>query len=174
MALIEWIAKRRAFRALPNRKAFSATLFCALAILLGSPAASGQEARLSDWNGVYEYGYNGGATRGGSPIFVLYKLSISSAAEKASAVLDIAGFQTDQVLVCDVAGDAQELAVKFREYQNGKTENEYGVAEYKVGATLFYLHIDHAKGARRLVTTWAAMTPDPHLPGTSAYFRKTN
>jgi hypothetical protein len=69
----------------------------------------------------------------------------------------VQGFQTNESLVCDVSGTHEQIAVSFRTYQNGRTQNEYGVAVYQPGQVLFTLR-RAADGA--LVTTWGALRPD--------------
>jgi hypothetical protein len=131
-------------------------------------AAQTGAADLNAWSGEYQYANTPGRTAGGTPAIVSYQLAITAAAS-AKGELRVQGFQTDESLVCDVTGTPDEIAISFRTYQNGRTQNEFGVAVYQPGQVLFTLR-RAADGA--LVTTWGALRPDGTQEVSGRFFER--
>jgi hypothetical protein len=126
----------------------------------------------ANWQGAYEYDYNGGKTFGGSPVTEHYTLRISSNIVVDAATLTINGFQKDEVIYGDISGNSNEFSVLFHSYANGQILNEYGVAQFRVGDVLMTLRKAWTQNGVRLETTWGAIVPGDKLSKTGLYFKK--
>ena len=120
----------------------------------------------SNWGGTYRYESALGNTTGGSPIVMDYVLVISG----QDCSLSIDGFQTMDRIKCIADADDSTLHVKFKSYENGAIENEFGVQIYEVGQVLF----DLTMSGDKITTTWQAEMPDEKFPRTDTYFMKVD
>ena len=142
-----------------------------LAALLAALLFAGCSATraVPSWSGAYEYVDNGGATAGGTPIVVTYRLEIPAGAA-SQGTLRITGFQRDDTIRCDVSGMPPEATVRFRSYGDGQTANAFGVTVYQPNQILFSLRTDGSNG---LVTAWQGLKPDGARTESGRYFQKT-
>lgn len=134
--------------------------------LAAAPAiAQGVPPGLDAWTGHYRYEWQGGRTAGGSGIVVTYDLRVSA----RNCRLDIAGFQTDEHILCEIGVDATTLWVRFRSYADGKLTNRYNVARYRPGQELFRLK---RAGGGAPLTEWEALSPEPGRTPPAIRFRQ--
>ncbi len=87
---------------------------------------------------------------------------------KAGCVLVAEGYQTDTYIRCTATPAGTGVRIAFKSHRDGSLVNDYGVAQYKPGATLFTL----TRGKRGVVTTWGAYEPDGIKGKSGVYFRK--
>jgi hypothetical protein len=122
-----------------------------------SAASTASPESLKLWAGNYEYTHDAGRTAGGTGVVVTYRLEIPGNIP-SQARLSIVGFQTNDILLCDIAGTPEQIAVSFRSHADGRTANEFGVSVYQPRQVLFTVR---AVGDKRdLVTSWDALKPD--------------
>jgi len=119
-----------------------------------------------DWDGTYSYESAQGNTVGGSSIVMKYVLVISS----QDCSLSIDGFQTMDRIKCTANAEKSTLHIRFKSYENGAVENEFGVQVYKVGQVLF----DLTRSGAKITTTWQGEVPDEKLPRTGTYFMRVS
>lgn len=134
-----------------------------------APALSAKHtatARSDTWAGVYEYEDSLGHTAPGTFAVVLYTLSVPDTQNQAQ--LRIQGYQVDEAILCNILMQPNGLTVKFRSYDNGKIENEYGTVVYEPDAILFILERGEKIGT--FITTWKALTPDGSKLSKGEYF----
>jgi hypothetical protein len=105
----------------------------ALAILLLT-LCSAALAR-DGWDGRYAWQASYGQTAGGSTMVQDYRLTITG--KLCSIAVD--GYQTQDKLLCTVAGSADKITLRFASYESGAPTNAYGVQIYRVGQPLIAL-----------------------------------
>jgi len=131
-------------------------------------AATRTDDRLQSWSGNYEFTDTAGKTVGGTVPVVTYRLAIDERTP-SRGTLNIVGFQTTQKLQCDVSGNSDQIAVAFRSYESGRTENEFGVSVYQPHQVLFTLQ-RAGDNKQELVTNWQALKPDGVEATSGKYF----
>ena len=94
-------------------------------------------------------------------MMVTYRLDIAPGHENRDCLLRIEGYQTNETIVCKLAGDGTAVAVTFHTYGDGRLVNAYGTKRYDVGAPLFVLR----RTGPALRTEWKALSPDGVGPG---------
>jgi hypothetical protein len=110
---------------------------------------------LSPWHGEYLYETAAGHTAGGSPITMELTLTIKKSALSESCLFQAVGFQTYKKIVCTLAGNGDNLEVKFKNYEEGTL-----LKKYKAGEVLFVLEKSDGKDNKtRYVPHWAAYQP---------------
>ena len=137
----------------------------ALAATAGSALAQGAPPGMDAWTGNYRYEWGGGRSAGGSGIVVTYDLRVSARACR----LDIAGFQTDEHILCEIGADPNTLWVRFRSYADGKLTNRHNVARYRPGQELFRLR---RNGSGPPLTEWEALSPEPGRTPAAIRFKR--
>ncbi|MGX5777314.1 DUF5991 domain-containing protein [Methylorubrum zatmanii] len=136
---------------------------------LSPPAFAEEGAAAREWQGRYRYEHAAGRTAGGTGIVVIYDLSLGPPGTRGGCVLSMAGFQTDERLLCQAQREGDGLTVTFHRYPDGRTVNTYGVAVYRPGQPLFRL----SRSEAGLVTRWQGLRPDGQaVPETGSFFVK--
>lgn len=141
---------------------FSMAAFCALQLLLASACQSS-----ADWHGVYKFSEKLGEDPGGAAMLVEYRLELDG----DRCLLQIAGYQSDTRILCDLDAVDDTAAIRFRSYGNGEVKNIYGVQVYQVGELLFVLRRPSA-GSEALVTEWGGLVPDSVEETSGNYFAR--
>ncbi|WP_294261285.1 DUF5991 domain-containing protein [uncultured Sphingomonas sp.] len=133
----------------------------AMAMMTAAPAMA-----QPGWNGTYVFESDLGrdAVGQGYAIGVEHRLTLG----RGGCRLTAEGFQSNEDIRCTATPTANGLRIAFKGYADGGTTNQYGVAQYKPGATLFTL----TRGKRGVVTTWGAYEPDGIKGKSGVYFRK--
>ena len=139
-----------------------------LLLAVSSVACSGTRA-VSSWSGAYEYVDSAGATAGGTPVVVTYRLQVP-ASTPSQGTLRITGFQRDETIRCDVLATPVEMTIRFRSYADGRTANAFGISVYQPNQLLFSVQPGPAND---LVTTWQGLRPDGARTESGRYFQKT-
>jgi hypothetical protein len=122
-------------------------------------------AQTDNWYGTYKYEALLGENVAKDKIAIEYTFILDD--EKCQVVSQ--GYQTDEKILCVTQESGNDLTVKFRSYQDGSTENIYGVEVYPVNSMLFKL----TRTDKTLITTWGTLSPDESLPS-GEYFAKKN
>ena len=135
------------------------------------PASSQDANALASWAGRYEFTDSAGRTVGGTGVVTTYRLEVPREASSPCS-MQIAGFQSDTTLLCELSATPAELSVRFLSYADGRTVNEFGVTVYEPHQVLFTLR--RGAGEKRLATTWQALRPDGVREQSGAYFEKTD
>lgn len=91
------------------------------------------------WVGEYHYSIVGGETARHLPVTTDITVKISQQGNTVKCQLDADGYQTYDRIVCTPVMDNHQLTLRFKSYTDGSIVNPLGVAEYKVGETLFSL-----------------------------------
>lgn len=138
------------------------TAITAMAMMAAAPAMA-----QPGWNGTYVFeadlGRDGAGA--GNAIGVEHRLTLGG---RGGCRLTAEGFQSNEDIRCTATPTANGVRIAFKGYADGGTTNQYGVAQYKPGATLFTL----TRGKRGIVTTWGAYEPDGIKGKSGVYFRK--
>jgi len=145
----------------------------ALLLLVASTSAE-MRAQTSanaaiDWRGHYAYEADAGRASGGVEAMVSYELTVFEGDTQPAAKLSIEGYQSDETIFCDISPSGERLDVLFKSYDDGRTVNKYGVAQYRLGDVLFTL----SKRGERLTTQWGKLRPDGTKKQQGVFFLKT-
>lgn len=114
------------------------------------------------WVGEYHYSIVGGETARHLPVTTDITLKISQQGNLVKCQLNADGYQTYDRIVCTPVMDNHQLTLQFKSYTDGNTVNPLGVAEYKVGETLFSLEqaADTTEKKQNLFTPhWGKYSP---------------
>ncbi|MGD8595305.1 MAG: DUF5991 domain-containing protein [Gammaproteobacteria bacterium] len=129
---------------------------------------------VSDWVGQYKYEASAGETVGGSAIITELQLNIGKDDAKNPCLLQETGYQLNETIVCSYSANNNQLTIHFKSYPNGKIVNQFDVAEYKVGETLFSIE-KKMEGPKpeRYTIIWGSFSPYETMPEKSDdYFKK--
>jgi hypothetical protein len=115
------------------------------------------------WLGTYQYVAELGENVAEDKVIVEYIFRLTSQECKITAQ----GYQMDEAILCSAEPTGKILNVRFKSYEDGSTQNIYGVAVYNPGEVLFTLSLDN----QNVVTTWKELTPDESC-SSGIYFEK--
>ena len=111
---------------------------------------------VGPWDGEYSYGTAGGHTAGGSPVTMELTLTIKKSGADETCLLNVAGFQTDERMVCTLTDKGNKLEIRFKSYDDKSLLK----IPYEVGGVLFSLEKAEGKDKKiRYVPHWAAYVP---------------
>lgn len=121
-------------------------------------------AKTEEWYGTYTYEASLGENAAEDQMIIQYSFTLT----KDKCLVTSQGYQTDEQIICTTESSGKNLLVKFKSFENGSTENIYGVETYKIGSILFKLTpVDEA-----VLTTWRSLAPEESLPA-GKYFIKS-
>lgn len=124
------------------------------------------------WDGEYVYEGVYGNTYGGSPVIEEYTVRVGKFSEWGCDI-SIAGFQTDETIICEAKAEGNSLTLTFTSYDSGEDVNAYGVKIYKPGQPLLRFERSKKNGKSVLVTRWPGITdPYDHHPEPGIYFKR--
>lgn len=137
------------------KRLLSVFVLCAT-VLLGQPAlaqSSSAAKALKPFVGTYRFSEDGGATTGGTPVYVEHELVVSA---DGSATLRADGYQTARDLICSVTVVSGKLKVSLLLY-NADGTNLF--TPYNADDLLFTLEKRTVKGKSVIWTNFSKYAP---------------